>query len=216
MKIKVALAEDNNLLAESIIEKMNLFEDEIEFRFRGKNGKDLIDKLDEDHNLDVILMDIEMPEMNGIEATSIIKKKYPQIKVIMLTVFDDENNIFDAITAGAMGYILKDENPGKLIESIKTVVQGGAPMSPSIAMNTLKILRDPERLYNDNPEDFNLSEREVDVLKQIAEGLGYKEIAENLFISPFTVKKHIENIYRKLQVNNKVSAVRKAARNKII
>jgi DNA-binding NarL/FixJ family response regulator len=216
MKIKIAIAEDNDFLAESIKEKLELFENEIEFKFRGKNGKDFLEKLDENHNIDIILMDIEMPEMNGILATEIVRQKYPQIKTIILTVFDDEENIFNAIQAGAMGYLLKDETPNSIIDGIKMIMNGGAPMSPIIAAKSLEILRNPNCVNFEKKEDFCLSKREIEVLDQLSQGLDYNEISENLFISPSTVRKHIENIYRKLQVNNKMKAVKKAIQYKII
>ncbi len=216
MKIRVAVAEDNKLLADSIKEKLELFSEEIEYKFRGATGKELLHLLDNDHAVDTILMDIEMPEMDGITATSVISEKYPQIKIIMLTVFDDEQKIFDAIQSGAMGYLLKDEPPQKILESIKMIMDGGAPMSPSIAAKSLRLLKNPGRIEKNGSEDFDLSKREIEVLEQISQGLDYKEIAENLFISPSTVRKHIENIYRKLQVNNKMKAVKKAVENKLI
>ncbi|MCB0270676.1 MAG: response regulator transcription factor, partial [Calditrichaeota bacterium] len=157
------------------------------------------------------------PEMDGIEATAEIVAQYPHIKIIMLTVFDDEQRIFNAIQAGAMGYLLKDEPPQKLHESIKMIMDGGAPMSPTIAAKSLKLLRNPIRAESETTgENFNLGKREVEVLEQLSQGLDYQKIAENLFISPATVRKHIENIYRKLQVNNKMRAVNKAIRHNII
>jgi len=217
MKIRVAIAEDNDFLAASIIEKLELFENEIDFKFRGKNGKDFLNKLDQNHNIDIILMDIEMPEMNGILATEIICEKYPQLKVVILTVFDDEENIFNAIQAGAKGYLLKDETPDTIINGIKMVLNGGAPMSPIIAAKSLEMLRNPSRVISEEEkEDFCLSKREIEVLNQLSQGLDYNEIADNLFISPSTVRKHIENIYKKLQVNNKMKAVKKGLKHNII
>jgi DNA-binding NarL/FixJ family response regulator len=217
MKIKVAIAEDNDFLAESIKEKLELFSDEIEFRFRGKNGNDFLQKLSTDHNIDIVLMDIEMPEMNGILTTELVKERHPNIKTIMLTVFDDEENIFNSIQAGAMGYLLKDEKPDSILNGIKLVMNGGAPMSPTIAVKSLEILRNPDRVISEQDKtDFSLSKREIEVLDQLSQGLDYNEIAENLFISPSTVRKHIENIYRKLQVNNKMRAVKKALKHNLI
>ena len=217
MKIKLAIAEDNDFLAASIEEKLEFFESEIEFKFRGKNGNDFLQKLDKDRNIDIILMDIEMPEMNGICATAVIRERYPQMKVIILTVFDDEENIFNAIQAGAMGYLLKDETPDTIFNSIKMVSEGGAPMSPTIAAKSLEILRNPNRIVpEEEKEDFCLSKREIEVLDQLSQGLDYNEISENLFISPCTVRKHIENIYKKLQVNNKMKAVKKGLKFNII
>lgn len=217
-RIKIAIAEDNELLATSVIEKLEIFEDEVEFIFRGKNGKDFLAKLEENRAVDVVLMDIEMPVMDGIAATEIVTQKFPQIKIIMLTVFDDQEKIFQSIQAGASGYLLKDETPGKIIEAIKMIMEGGAPMSPTIAAKALNLLRVPLKVESvKNSEDtFSLTQREIDVLTQISKGLDYIQASENLFISPSTVRKHIENIYKKLQVHNKMQAVQKAIKHNII
>lgn len=217
MKIRVALAEDNIMLAKSIHEKLALLSDKLQFGFFAENGKDLLKRLEENHAIDVILMDIEMPEMDGIEATAKVAEQYPHIKVIILTVFDDEERIFRAIQAGAMGYLLKDEPAQKLLESIQVIMNGGAPMSAGIAAKTLGLLRNPNCL--DTPasdHDFCLTKRETQVLEQLSQGLDYQQIAKNLYISPATVRKHIENIYRKLQVNNKMKAVQKAKKHRLI
>ncbi len=214
--IRIALAEDNNFLAASIRDKIGLFPEELKFKFRGENGSDLLDKLQNDSNIDVILMDIQMPVMNGIEATELVSKKFPHIRIIMLTVLDDENHIFQAIRAGANGYILKDEPPQRLLEGIRDIMNGGAPMSAGIASKALKILRNPDRLHQPEQADFKLTARETDVLVQLSNGLDYREIALNLNISPGTVRKHIENTYSKLQVHNKIEAVQLAIRNRII
>jgi len=217
MNIKVVIAEDNDSLASAIKEKLELFSDEVQFKYRAVNGKELVEKLEGDFTVDTILMDIEMPEMDGIKATEIIKEKYPLIKVIMLTVFDDEEKIFRSIQAGAMGYLLKDETPDKIIEGIKMVMDGGAPMSPVIAAKSLEILRHPEIVsHREDEENFALTKRETEVLEHLSKGSDYNEIAGTLFVSPFTVRKHIENIYTKLQVHNKVQAVRKAIKHKLI
>ncbi len=215
MKIKIAVAEDNRFLARAIKEKLSYFED-IQCKFISVNGQALLDDLKEDSNLDVILMDIEMPIMNGIEATELVKKRYPQIKIIMLTVFDDDESIFHSILAGADGYLLKDEPAPKLEASIHSILEGGAPMSATIAAKTLKLMRSPLPVTAEPSEDFGLSKRETEILEQICQGLNYQEIAENLHISPKTVRKHIENIYRKLQVHNKVDAVRIASKHRLV
>jgi len=217
MSIKIALTEDNDRLAESIEEKLKLLSNDLEFKFRAKNGIDLIEKIEKNSDLDAILMDIEMPLMDGIKTTRMIKEKNPNIKVIMLTVFDDEEKIFSAIQAGANGYLLKDESPDKIFDSIKMIMDGGAPMSSVIAAKTLTLLRKAEYMFSEKEEvDFELSKREIEVLEQLSNGLDYQKIAELLFISPATVRKHIENIYKKLEVHNKVQAVQKAIKHKII
>ncbi|MBU1095372.1 MAG: DNA-binding response regulator [Ignavibacteriae bacterium HGW-Ignavibacteriae-2] len=217
MKIKVALAEDNDKLAGSIKEKLELFSDRIEFKFRAKNGGEMIRKLETVGDVDAVLMDIEMPVMDGIETTNFIKNKYSEIKVIMLTVFDDEDKIFRSIQAGANGYLLKDEPPDKIVEGIEMIMDGGAPMSPVIAVKTLSLLRKSEIVIpNILAEDFSLSKREVEVLELLSKGEDYVKISNKLFISPATVRKHIENIYKKLEVHNKIQAVQKAQKHNII
>lgn len=214
--IRIAIAEDNSFLLSALTEKLSFYSD-LKLKFHGANGKELIEKLKEDHIVDLILMDIQMPGMDGIEATDIIKNKYPQIKVLMLTVFDDEENIFNAIRAGADGYLLKETKPEELYKGIKDIIDGGSSMSPEVARKTLKLLRNPNiQPVAANTEEISLSNREIEILEQISKGLNYQLIAENLIISPGTVRKHIENIYKKLQVHNKVEALQKAGKLGII
>ncbi len=214
--IKTVIVDDNTFLIKAIQEKLSFFDD-IQIKFSALDGSDLLTKISNNHNIDVILMDIDMPVLNGIEATEIIKNKYPHIKVIMLTVFDNDENIFNAIKAGADGYLLKEVEPKTLYEGIIDTLNGGAAMNPSIALKTLKLLRNPIDLDNKKEEEIiKLSGREIDVLEQLSKGLNYINIAENLFLSPATVRKHIENIYTKLQVHNKLEAVQKAKKNNLI
>ncbi|WP_438966279.1 response regulator [Flavobacterium sp.] len=214
--MKIAIIDDNSFLISSIKEKLSFFE-EVSIKFTANDGLDLLKNLELNHNIDVLLMDIEMPNLNGIEATKLVKQKYPQIKIIMLTVFDNDENIFNAIKAGADGYLLKDVNPHALFGGIVETMNGGAAMNPSIALKTLKLLRNPVDFNSEiENEKIELTSREIDVLEQLAQGLSYTVIAENLFLSPSTVRKHIENIYSKLQVHSKLEAVQKAKRNNLI
>lgn len=216
MSLKISIAEDNSFLARSVIEKLSFFND-LDFKYSAVNGAELIGKLEVNHNIDVILMDIQMPEMDGITATEIIKNKYPHIKIIMLTVFDDDENIFRAIKAGANGYLLKEIDAENLHKCIFEVANGGAPMTPSVALKTLKLLRNPIILNSsEDTEEIKLTNRESDILEHLSKGLNYNEIAGNLIISPSTVRKHIENIYKKLQVHNKLEAVSKARKHNLI
>lgn len=217
MKLRIAIAEDNYFLAKAIQEKLSFFED-LSVKFIAKNGAELIGKLTEDHRVDVILMDIQMPEMDGIKATEIIKNQHPQIKIVMLTVYDDDEYVFKAIKAGANGYLLKEIDAKKLRTSIHEVMNDGAPMAPSIALKTLNLLRKPsfEVINKDELEEITLSKRETEILIQLSKGLNYNEIAHNLTISPSTVRKHIENTYKKLQVHNKMEAVLKAQKRNLI
>ena len=216
MKANIAIVEDNNFLIKSVKEKL-AFNKDIVISFVANDGVQCLKKLEEDKRTDLILMDIEMPNLNGIETTSLVKKKYPQIKIIMLTVFDDDENIFEAIQAGADGYLLKDTSPQELFNAIVQTFEGGAVMTPSIAMRTLNLLRSPLLPKTDEIEEsVELSKREVEVLEQLSTGLPYAAIAENLYISPSTVRRHIENIYKKLQVHSKIEAVELAKRKRII
>ena len=214
--IKIAIVDDNSFLIKATQEKLSFFDD-FDMKFTAFDGKNCIDKLEKNHNIDLILMDIEMPIINGIEATQIIKQKYPQIKIIMLTVFDNDENIFNAIKAGADGYLLKEVNPKDLHQGILETMNGGATMTPSIAMKTLKLFRNPVVFEtNIKHEEFNLTTRETEVLEQLSKGLKYGDIAENLFLSAGTIRKHVENIYSKLQVHNKLEAIQKAKNANLI
>ncbi len=215
--IKVGLVDDNPTLLRNISQNLSIF-DELEIVFKAINGLDVLDKLN-NYSPDVILMDIEMPAMDGIEATREIKKRFPQQKIMMLTVLDREDKIFEAIKAGATGYLLKDEKPSRILACIEELLDGGAPMSPIVAMKTLEILRNQQVSEQkiekiQSPETFNLSKREVEILEKISNGLNYNQIADQLFISAKTARKHIENIYQKLHVHSKLEAVQLAQKNR--
>jgi DNA-binding NarL/FixJ family response regulator len=217
MQRVITIAEDNEYLIKSLVEKLSLFPDKFKIGFVARNGKEIVDYIASNTKPDVILMDIEMPVMDGIKATEIISSSYSEIKIIMLTVFDDDEKIFNAIKAGANGYLLKDETVEKIVEGIEMVFQGGAPMSATIAAKTLDMLKKSENVIDKEIKiETNLSKREIEILEHLKLGYDYNKIAEKLFISPFTVRKHIENIYRKLQVKNKMQAVQKAIQNKVI
>jgi DNA-binding NarL/FixJ family response regulator len=213
--IKLAIVDDNSFLQKAVQDKLSFFE-EIEVKLKAMSGVDLLMKLEKNHNLDLILMDIEMPGMNGIEATESVKSKYPHIKIIMLTVFDNDENIFKAIKAGADGYLLKEINPADLHNAIIETLNGGAIMTPSIALKTLRLFRNPLDFENIDDTSIKLSQRETEVLEQLSKGLKYNAIADNLVLSPGTIRKHVENIYAKLQVHNKMEAIQKARNNKLI
>ena len=214
--IKILIVEDNLFFQKTLEEKLANFLD-IVIKDTAQNGEEAIAILEKNHVIDLILMDIQMPKMNGIQATEIIKSKYPQIKIVMITVFDTDDNIFNAIKAGADGYLLKETNARKIYEAITETISGGAAMSPSIAMKTLKLLKNPVAFENiEDSELIELSAREIEVLEQLSKGLKNKDIADNLFISFSTVKKHIENIYKKLQAHNRIELIQKAKQNKLL
>lgn len=217
MKKAIAIIDDNNFLIKSVKEKLSFFDD-IDISFSANDGLECLDRLRLNEETELILMDIDMPRQNGIEATAAVKQHYPHIKIIMLTVFDNDENIFKAIQAGADGYLLKDTSPQDLYTAINETLEGGAVMTPSIAMRALNLLRSPflPQVEDNLGETVKLSAREVEVLEQLSTGLPYTAIAEILFISPSTVRRHIENIYQKLQVHSKIEAIELAKRRRII
>lgn len=216
MPIDIAIVDDNNFLIKSVKERLSLFGD-IRISFTANDGQQCLTKLATGSRADLLLMDIEMPFKNGIQATLEVKQKYPQIKIIVLTVFDDDENIYNAIQAGADGYLLKETSPQPLYDAIVQTLDGGAVMAPDIAVRILKLLRNPPMQSGlEQSEPIALTVREIEVLEQLSKGLTYTAIAENLFISPSTVRRHIENIYQKLEVHSKIEAIELAKRKRII
>lgn len=202
----IAIAEDNRMAREAVLSKLAPYPD-IRISVLATNGSELVSGL-AGTETDLVLMDIEMPLMNGIEATRQVRELYPEVKIVMLTTFDDEEKLFDSILAGASGYLLKDEPGEELYRAIGSTLNGGASMSASIALKTLQFIRESGRT---SVEPCILSDRELEILQGLKSGRGYKQVAAALSISEGTVRKHVENIYRKMQVNNKVSAINLAA-----
>lgn len=163
---------------------------------------------------DVVLMDINMPNVDGIEGLKLIKKAYPEMKVIMQTIFEEESKIIEAICSGADGYIIKQKSPMKLIDGITEVMEGGAPMTPTVAFKVLKLFNNTKK--NASASSIILTKREQEILNLLVEGYSYKMIAEKCFISYATVNKHISNIYGKLQVNSVAAAVSKALKEGLV
>jgi DNA-binding NarL/FixJ family response regulator len=183
--------------------------------FQAVNGEDFLNKmkdLSEDDMPHIVLMDLEMPQIDGVSAIGTASSLYPNIKYVVLTIFDDDDKIFRAIKAGACGYILKEESGQVIIDMLMNLWESGAgPISPSIAYKILQMVQQPtiakeKQHYDDN--FFQLSEREKEILQLLSQGLEYKEIGLKIFISPNTVKKHCINIYQKLHVNSKAQALR--------
>src|SRR5256714_137128 len=165
------------------------------------------------HVPDVILLDIGLPGMNGIEGIRVLKERHPDVLFLTLTIHDDDERIFDALCAGASGYLLKKTQPSRLVESVKEAAQGGAPMSPEIARRVVKLFREirpPERA------EYNLTPHETRILKLLVEGHNYKTAATKLGVQATTINFHLQNIYQKLQVHSKTEAVAKALRNRLI
>jgi DNA-binding NarL/FixJ family response regulator len=168
----------------------------------------------QDTNPDVVLMDIDMPFVHGIDGVRTIRSKYPDLKILMQTVFEDEKKVFAAICAGANGYILKQTNPLKLIDSISEVLEGGAPMTPTIAAKVLELFHKSQKITI--RKDFELTKRELEILAFLVKGYSYKMIAKECFISYPTVNTHISRIYKKLQVQSASGAVSKALKEGLV
>jgi len=209
--IKVLLYEDNAQLREGLTMLIS-GSDGFEVVAAFKNCNNVVEEV-EAYRPDVILMDIDMPGINGIEGLKRLREYNREVKVLMLTVFDDNKNVFQAISNGANGYILKKTPPSKLLEYISEAQSGGAPMTASIATQVLKMF---SSMNNEKGEDYNLSEREKQVLQLLVDGYSYKMIAGEMFISIDTVRSHIKKIYEKLHVNSKSEAVAKAFKDKIV
>jgi DNA-binding NarL/FixJ family response regulator len=212
--IYIAIVDDKQPNRISLAEKLELKSD-MAVLFTASNGIHFLEEMkSREAHPDVVLMDIDMPEMDGVEAVRAGAQLYPSTKFIMLTVFDDDNKVFEAIQAGAIGYLLKDEKTEVIEEAIRQVIEfGGSPMSPRIARKALSLLMNAKVEFPQKQESV-LSEREMEILKGLVDGLDYRAVAEKLFISPLTVRTHITNIYRKLHVTSKTQAVKLAIKNR--
>ncbi|MBK7763949.1 MAG: response regulator transcription factor [Bacteroidetes bacterium] len=209
MNIKVAIFEDNPLLLDSLIELINAG-DGLSCTGAYSDCSQLIRKVDS-AKPDVILMDIDLPGMNGIEAVRIINQERPDIVIIMQTVFNDNERIFQSITAGASGYLLKNTSPTRILEAIREAATGGAPMTPSIAHKILEVFRVKKPAISVK-EQAELNERQKEILECIFNGMSYKLIAEKLFISVETVRYHVKNIYEILHVHSRDELISKMGR----
>jgi DNA-binding NarL/FixJ family response regulator len=221
MPTRIAIADDKQINRTTVKEKIMCFE-EIELVLEAKNGHDFLEQLrqlPDEKRPQVVLMDLEMPVMDGIQTISIASAAYPGIKFIVLTVFEDNEKIFEAIKAGAGGYLLKDDLAVNIIDAITNVVEyNGIPMSPAIARKTMELLKlSTVSVTNEiTKTEPLLTEREMEILKEMVTGKNYKAIGEKLFISPLTVRKHVAHIYEKLHVNSRAQIINLAYKNKWI
>ncbi|MEL6631207.1 MAG: response regulator transcription factor [Bacteroidota bacterium] len=215
--LQIAIIDDQPQLIRQLQDACALF-DEVEVVFTAINGQQAIERMEDvEAQPDVILMDIEMPRMDGIEATKIIRAQFPDTQVLMLTVFDDETHIFQAILAGACGYILKGEKPSRVLQAIEDAHEHRMPMSPIIAAKAIQYLREelPTRHQaRVSLSDYQLTPRELEILKLLSQGKTYPQIAEQLFISRKTVRNHVHNIYQKMSVKSKAEVITLANQNK--
>jgi DNA-binding NarL/FixJ family response regulator len=219
MPVKIAIVDDmpgNRTMLKDMLLRVR----EFEITLMAENGKDFLDKmkfLPLEKIPDVVLMDMEMPEMDGVDAVAAGTYLYPAVKFVMLTIFDDEEKIFKAIKAGAFGYLLKDESAENIVEVLLQMHENGVgPISPGIAHKILQLVQNnnvsliQKKVEEKEKTPFNLTEREQEILKLLVSGMQYKEIGARLSISPNTAKRHVLNIYGKLHVNSKAQALRLA------
>ena len=221
MSIRVGIVDDKQVNRTTVREKLIKYS-EVDLVLEAKNGEDFLKQLKEaspKKKPQVVLMDLEMPVMDGIQTIALAGPAHPEIKFIVLTVFEDNEKIFEAIKAGAHGYLLKDEKAINITEAISQVIEyDGMPMSPVIARKAMEMLRQTAPPFSEEKNkpsaESLLSEREMDILKELATGKSYKGIGEKLFISPFTVRKHVSNIYNKLHVDSRIQVISVAQKNK--
>lgn len=212
--IRVAIVDDKATNRRIVGEKLS-GNDFFNIVFQAYDGEDFLEqmkKIDVDMQPHIVLMDLEMPNVNGITAIATASSLYPHIKFVVLSIFDDEEKIFNAIKAGACGYLLKEESGAVITEMLMSLWESGAgPISPSIAYKILQMVQSPVVAGKKNKESaeiFNLSDREQEILQLLSKGFEYKDIGNQLFISANTVKKHCINIYQKLHVNSRAQALR--------
>jgi DNA-binding NarL/FixJ family response regulator len=211
MKIRVCIFEDSKNFRDGLADLIRL-SPQFEFLGAFPDCSDIVEKLST-LRPDVVLMDIRMPGMTGIEAVQIIKAKFPTTKVIMQTVYEDDERVTAAICAGASGYLLKNSPPQKFIDAVEDAFHGGAPMTGSIAAKVLAMFQNKFEVAK---SDSGLSPREKEVLQKLVQGKSYKMIAADLEISYVTVRFHMKNIYDKLHVNSMTEAVAKAVHERIV
>lgn len=218
MPYKIALVDDQSRILDQLSNELNSSE-MVDVVFTARNGADYLlqmKNLPAARHPQVVLMDIEMPVMGGIEAVLNSCALYKNIRYLMFTVSDDDDKLFDAIVAGAHGYLLKDEQADVILEAIKEIIEKeGSPMSPSIARKTLKLLlREPGKKIKNDSVTNDLSDKETKILKAMVTGLNYKQIGVELDLSPFTIRNHISKIYSKLHITSKAQAINLAINNK--
>jgi DNA-binding NarL/FixJ family response regulator len=209
--INVGIVEDNDKIR-GLIQRYLDMQDEMSCKAAMESVEDMLDYLEKEEQPDILLMDIQLPGMSGIEGIGIIKEKYPEIEIIMLTVYHDSHKIFDSLKAGASGYLLKHTSLPEIKESIEKLADGGAPMSPQIARKVIQHFNKPDK--KKEPES-DLTPREQDIVNGLVDGLSYKLIADRFDISIDTVRAHIRNIYKKLHVNSKAEVITKSLRGEI-
>ena len=207
---QVGIIEDNKKIRQLMQRYLDMQED-MSCQVATESVEEMLDYLTTYPHPNVLLMDIQLPGMSGIEGMKIIQQKYPDIEIIMLTVYHDSHKIFDSLKAGASGYLLKHTSLPEIKDAIELLMQGGAPMSPQIARKVITHFND----RGQKQQESNLTNREQDIVNGLVDGLSYKLIADRLDISIDTVRAHIRNIYKKLHVNSKAEVIAKSLRGEL-
>ncbi len=222
MIVNVAIVDDKSINRDTVIRKLKAYS-EIAIVLEAGNGKDFLEQikeLPENKKPHVVLMDLDMPVMDGIETIRYASAVYVNVKFIVLTVFEDTERIFEAIKAGANGYLLKDDKAVNIVDAITNAYEyNGVPMSPSIARKAIELMLGNSSSANkqsNHNSDLGLTNREVEILKELASGASYNTIGEKLFISPLTVRKHVTNLYEKLHVSSRAQIINLAHKNNLI
>jgi DNA-binding NarL/FixJ family response regulator len=212
--INIIIIEDNETIREGL---KVLIDGTMDYNCSAtfSNCEDLLEKLDK-LKFDILLMDIDLPGMSGIEGIKEIKKIYPESIILVLTIYEENERVFDALFAGASGYLVKKTPPARLLEAIKEAHEGGAPMSAQIARKVVNFFQQNKQNEQHDENDTNLTPREKEVLSGLVDGRSIKAIADALFISIETVRFHFRNIYRKLHVHSQSEAVIKAIKEKLV
>lgn len=207
----IGIVEDNKKIRDLIQRYLDM-QDDMECPVAVDSVEEMLEYLEEHRKPEVLLMDIQLPGMSGIKGMGIIKSKYPEIEIIMLTIYHDSHKIFDSLKAGASGYLLKHTSLPEIKKAIDNLLKGGAPMSPQIARKVISHFNEEAPKKN---EDSMLTNREQDIVNGLVDGLSYKLIADRYDISIDTVRAHIRNIYKKLHVNSKAEVIAKSLRGEI-
>jgi DNA-binding NarL/FixJ family response regulator len=209
--INIMIIEDDKTYRESLQEMLNNHEN-ISCPYACESCEEALDALKKDYAPQIIFLDIKLPGMSGIEGIIQIKKLTPATQIIMLTIFNDDDKIFNAICQGASGYLLKSETSGKIIEAVRDAMCGGAAMSPTIAAKVLKLFTQ----YSQPRQEYGLTNREKEILQLLVDGLNKKHLADQLCISLYTVDTHLKNIYAKLHVHSQIDVIAKTLKEHLI
>jgi DNA-binding NarL/FixJ family response regulator len=220
MPMRIAVVDDKSVNRNTVKQKLRVYED-VAVCLEAGDGEDFLAQLKElpfEEQPQLVLMDLDMPVMDGIETIRRTSAAYPEMRFIVLTIYEDTERIFEAIKAGANGYLLKDDRATQIMDAITNVMEfNGVPMSPSIARKAMELLMQlPKPELKKEEADLGLSNREMDILKALASGDTYNQIGEKLFISPLTVRKHVANLYAKLHVSSRAQIINIAHKNKLI